>query len=361
MPECAVLQNLNERSCEVFRQIVEAYVETGEPVGSRNLSHRLEIVLSPATIRNVMADLEEAGLLYSPHTSAGRLPTASGLRLFVDGLLELGNLTEEEREKIEAHCQTAGSSVESMLSEATEALSGLSGCACLVSAPKSEQPFKHIEFVDLSPGRCLAVMVTQAGMVENRLFTTPPDLTLSSLSAAANYLNARLVGRTLSEAREVIVRELQEHRTQLDQLAERVVEAGVATWSRTGDSETLIVRGQANLLSEMSPTSDLERIRILFEALEAKQELVRVLDQAQLADGVQVFIGAENPLFGMSDCSMIVAPYHNSDAQFIGAIGVVGPTRLNYARIIPMVDYTARVIGKLLDGTNVTSITGRHG
>ncbi len=357
----SMLQELNGRSREVLRQIVESYVETGEPVGSRVLARRFEPALSPATIRNVMADLEDLGLLFSPHTSAGRLPTETGLRLFVDGLLELGNLTEDERKNIDVHCQTTGNSVEAMLSEATDALSGLSQCAGLVSAPKSEQPFRHIEFVSLSPGRTLVVMVTDAGMVENRLLATPPELPASALVSAANYLNSRLTGRTLAEAQSAIERELQEHRSQLDELTQRVVEDGVAIWSGTGKKASLIVRGQSNLLGDLPEAGDLEHIRALFQALETKEELLHLLDRAEEADGVQIFIGAENPLFGLSECSMIIAPYRDGDAQFVGAIGVVGPTRLNYARIIPMVDYTARVIGKLMGGSTVTPITRRHG
>jgi heat-inducible transcriptional repressor len=343
-----VLQELNERSRAVLRQIVESYVENGEPVGSRTLSRRLRMELSPATIRNVMADLEEAGLLYAPHTSAGRLPTSAGLQLFIDGLLELGNLTEDERKKIELKCQRAGRNVEEVLSEATEALSGLSHCACLVSAPLSDAPFKQIEFVHLGPGRTLAVMVSETGLVENRLLDLPHDLSPTTLREASTYLNARLSGRTLSEAGELVQHEIDDHSAQLDALTSRVVEAGLAAWAGGEHQETLIVRGQANLLDDVAALNDLERIRTLFEALETRKELARILETVQGADGVQIFIGAENSLFGLSDCSMIVAPYRDGEAKCVGAIGVIGPTRLNYARIIPMVDYTAQVIGKLL-------------
>jgi len=343
-----MLQELNERSREILRQLVLAYMETGEPVGSRMLARRLSATLSPASVRNVMADLEDAGFLYAPHTSAGRLPTYSGLRLFVDGLLELGNLTEEERRGIELKCQAAGRSVEEMLGEATEALSGLSHCAGLVSAPRSEMPLKQIEFMSLSPGRALAVLVTEKGTVENRIFDVPADLPSSVLAEATRYLNMRIVGRTLGEIRGLIEREIEQHRAQLDTLTERVVAAGLAAWAGGEGSEALIVRGQANLLQDVSAGQDLERIRELFQALETKKELARVLETAQQADGVQIFIGAENPLFGLSECAMIVAPYRDGKAKVIGAIGVVGPTRLNYARIIPMVDYTAQVIGRIL-------------
>ncbi len=341
------LGELNERSRQILRHIVDAYVETGEPIGSRTISRRLGMALSPATIRNVMADLEEAGLLYAPHTSAGRLPTEQGLRLFVNGLLELGGLTKEERESIDGQCAAAGRSVPEVLEEATTMLSGLSRCAGLVVAPKTERALKHIEFVHLGPGRALVVMVTEGGLVENRIIDVPMGLPASSLVEATNYLSARLVGHTLGEARSDILTQLDQHRTELDTLTTRVVEAGLATWS--GDNKgALIVRGQANLLEEVTALSDLERIRGLFAALETKEALVKLLDAADQAQGVQIFIGAENELFGLAGCSMVIAPYRNGRERIVGAVGVIGPTRINYARIIPMVDYTAQVIGRIL-------------
>ncbi len=344
-----MLHELNERSREILRLIVEAYMETGEPIGSRSISRRLSMSLSPATIRNVMADLEESGLLRAPHASAGRLPTDIGLRLFVDGLLELGSITAEERANIETQCQAAGRSLEELLTEATEALSGLSRCAGLVVAPKSaEVAFKHVEFVSLGTGRALVVMVTESGLVENRVIEVPAGMTPSALVAAGNYLNARLGGRTLAEARAEIQRDLDEHRTQLDELTTRVVEAGLATWAGGDTKGILIVRGHANLLDDVTVLGDLERVRNLFDALETRKDIARLIDSTQDAHGVQIFIGAENELFGLTDCSVIVAPYRNGESRFIGAIGVIGPTRINYARIIPMVDYTAKVIGRLL-------------
>ncbi|MFQ5985114.1 MAG: heat-inducible transcriptional repressor HrcA [Alphaproteobacteria bacterium] len=343
-----MINELSERSREIFRHIVEAYVDTGEPVGSRTLSRRLKMSLSPATIRNVMADLEEADLLYAPHTSAGRLPTEMGLRLFVDGMLEVGNLTPEERAAIDKQCESAGHSIEDVLSEATAILSGLSSCAGVVVAPKSEGPLKHVEFVALSPGRALVVMVFESGVVENRVIDLPPGITPSALVQATNYLNSRLAGRTIEEARAVIQRELEEHTTQLDELTARVVETGLATWAGGKEGGTLIVRGHANLLNDVTALSDLERVRKLFDTLETKKELRRLLELTQGAEGVKIFIGAENELFALTDCSMVVAPYSSVEGGIIGAIGVIGPTRLNYARIIPMVDYTANVIGDLL-------------
>ena len=344
----AGLADLNERSRDILRHIVDAYMESGEPVGSRTISRRLAMSLSPATIRNVMADLEEAGLLYAPHTSAGRLPTERGLSLFVSGLLELGGLSKEEREKIDGKCAAAGRSLADVLEDATTMLSGLSRCAGLVVAPKTERRLKHIEFVHLGPGRALVVMVTEDGLVENRIIDVPMGLPPASLIEATNYMSARLVGRTLGEARSGVLTELEQHRAELDTLTSKVVEAGLATWAGEKKGGALIIRGQANLLDEVTALSDLERIRALFAALETKEAMVRLLEAADLAQGVQIFIGAQNDLFGLAGCSVIIAPYRNSREQIVGAVGVIGPTRINYARIIPMVDYTAQVIGRIL-------------
>jgi heat-inducible transcriptional repressor len=344
-----VLYELNGRSQEVLQRLVEEFMQTGQPVGSRTLSRRLESPLSPATIRNVMADLENSGLLFSPHTSAGRLPTQLGLRLFVDGLLEVGNLTDQERSSIEGPCNASGRTVEEMLSEATEALSGLSRCAGLVLAPTADMPFKQVEFASLGSGEALAIMVTESGVVENRVINLPPGMPQSALSAAANYLNARLSGRTLEEARDAIALELAEHRAQLDELSTKVVEAGLATWANEKKEHgTLIVRGRANLLDDVTAMPELDRIRGLFEALDSKEEFVQLLESTESAEGVQIFIGAENDLFHNTECSMIVAPYRDSKSRFIGAIGVIGPTRINYGRIVPLVDHTASVIGRIL-------------
>jgi heat-inducible transcriptional repressor len=343
-----MITELNERSREIFRMVVDAYVETGEPVGSRTLSRRGSLELSPATIRNVMADLEEAGLLFAPHTSAGRLPTEAGLRLFVSGLLELGGLSEEERRSIDGRCAAAGKSLAQALEEATAALSGLAHCAGLVVAPKTERPLKHIEFVPLSPGRALVVLVTEDGLVENRLIEVPLGTPPSTLQAASNYLNARLVGSTVEEAKALIAAEIESRRAQLDELTAKLVAAGLASWAGGDEGSALIVKGQAKLLEDVTALTDLERLRTLFDMLETKEAMLRLLDATREGEGVQIYIGADNPLFGVAGCSMIVAPYSNSREQVVGAIGVIGPTRINYARIIPLVDYTAKVIGRLL-------------
>ncbi len=342
------IQALNERSRDIFRHIVDAYVETGAPVGSRTISRRLGIALSPATIRNVMADLEDLGLLYAPHTSAGRLPTEVGMRLFVHGLLERGNLTSDERKNIESQCVASGRSVPEVLEEATNMLSGLSRCAGLVVAPKLDEPLKHIEFVLLGPGRALVVLVFASGTVENRIIDVPTGLPASSLIEASNYLSARLAGRTIAEALGEVRDELAAHRARLDELTSRVVEQGLATWAKDDRGGALIVRGQAQLLEDISAIEDLERIRQLFSALETKEALIRLLDLTGAAEGVQIYIGSENELFSLAGCSVVIAPYTNSQQKIVGAVGVVGPTRIDFARIIPMVDYTAKVIGRII-------------
>jgi heat-inducible transcriptional repressor len=355
-----MITELSERSKQIFRQIVDTYVETGEPIGSRTIARRPDQHLSPATIRNVMADLEEAGLLYAPHTSAGRVPTDLGFRMYVDGLLEIGHLSEEDRISIDSQCGGSGRSVEAMLTDASGALAGLSHYAGLVLAPKTEHPFKQVEFIPLSPGRALVVVVASNGMVENRVIEVPVGIGPSTLLEAGNYLTARLTGRSLAEAREIIEREIAERRTELDILTGKVVQAGLATWvgAQTPDDGVLIVRGQAKLLDDVTNLADLERIRALFELLETKKNLIRLIELAQKAQGVQIFIGSENELFGMTGCSVVIAPYEagqkeaSGRAKIVGAIGLIGPMRMNYARIIPMVDYTARVVSRLLGSSD---------
>ncbi len=345
---------LDPRSAAILREIVEQYMATGEPVGSRTLSRRLPMALSPATIRNVMADLEGTGLLFAPHTSAGRLPTDRGLRLFVDGLLEYGGLAEDERSRIAERCASSGRSLEGLLEEASAMLAGLSQAAGLVLAPKIEATaIRHIEFVALGPGRVLVVLVSEDGQVENRVVEAPAGLPPRALQEAANYLNSRHSGRTLEEARRRVEEEVAAHRTELDVLTEQVVAAGLASWAGgaargAGAPGALIVRGQARLLEDVTGLERLNAIRALFDRLEAKETMLRLLDLAQRAEGVQIFIGAGSGLFDTAGCSVVVAPYKDSRERVVGAIGVIGPTRINYGRIIPAVDYTARVIGRLL-------------
>jgi heat-inducible transcriptional repressor len=347
----AGLRQLNDRSREVFKRIVEAYLATGEPVGSRNLSRALPMTLSPASVRNVMSDLEGLGLIYAPHTSAGRLPTQTGLRLFIDGLLEIGDVTEEERSQIESRIAAGGRrrGVDDVLVEAGEMLSGLSRCAGVVLVEKQSKTLKQVEFVHLAAGKALAVLVGDDGDVENRIIALPEGLPLASLTEASNYINARIGGLTLADARARIETEIEQRRAQLDELTARVVTEGLATWSGDGDErKSLIVCGRSHLLEDVRAMEDLERVRLLFEDLDTKKDLIQLLGLAERAEGVRIFIGSENKLFSLSGSALIVSPFEDTEQKIVGVLGVIGPTRLNYGRIIPMVDYTARLLGRLV-------------
>lgn len=344
------LAQLDERSREIFRRIVEGYLDSGEPVGSRNISKLLSRTLSPASVRNVMADLEDAGLIYAPHTSAGRLPTDQGLRFFVDALLEIGDLGDDERRRIEAEIAASGRAPEQVLTEASQMLSGLSRGAGVVLAHSNDLRLKHIEFVWLEPTKGLVVLVGEDGSVENRLIDLPLGLPPSALQEASNYLNTHIRGRTLAEARAELERLAVERQAELDQLTNRVVETGLATWAGAteGRPQQLIVRGRANLLDDLRATEDLERIRLLFDDLERNKGLVELLGDAERGDGVRIFIGSESKLFSLSGSSLVVSPYRDKDQRVVGVLGVIGPTRLNYGRIVPMVDYTAKLVSRLL-------------
>ena len=343
-----MLSELNERSREVFRRVVEGYLESGDPVGSRTLTRQMSEKLSAATIRNVMQDLEYMGLLGSPHVSAGRVPTQLGLRMFVDGFMEVGELDATDRRALEATFGANEPDVGSLLDRVGAALSGLTHGASLVLAPKKEAPIRHIEFISLAPDRALVVLVFADGQVENRVFTPPPGQTPSSMQEAANFLNALAEGRTLSELRREIAVEISARRQELDGLAAALVESGLAQWADHGEpNERLIVRGRANLLGEQA---DLDRIRDLFDDLERKRDIAEFLDLAEDGDGVRIFIGSENKLFSLSGSSLVVSPYMNADRKIVGAVGVIGPTRLNYGRIVPIVDYTAQLVGRIISG-----------
>jgi heat-inducible transcriptional repressor len=346
----ALIAALDARARDIFRQIVETYLETGEPVGSRTISKQ-GASLSPASIRNVMADLAAAGLLDAPHISAGRVPTQQGLRLFVDSFLEVGNLSETERRDIEQRIAGTGRSIDDALSEASEMLSGLAGGASIIATPRHDSALKHIELVSVAPGQALVVMVSENGDIENRIISTPLGLPATALLEATNFLNARVRGRTLAQAAESVLEELKRDRAALDEAAAKLIEGGIAEWSGEDPERgrALIVRGRANLLTDPQATADLDRVRRLFDDLENKKELIQILDLAKDAQSVRIFIGSENPLFSLSGSSLIIAPYMNAERKVTGALGVIGPTRLNYARIIPVVDYTARVVGRLLD------------
>lgn len=347
------LTRLNERSREIFKNIVESYLAHGEPVGSRQLSRILQMPLSPASVRNVMQDLEELGLVYSPHTSAGRLPTELGLRFFVDSLLQIGDLTDQERSQIETQILAASrkQTVDEALADAGLLLSGLTRGAGVVLTTKENNRLKQVDFVRLEAEKALAILVSEDGSVENRILPVPSDLPPSSLIEAGNYLNARIRGRTLMQVRGEIELSRTAAQEELDSLTARLVSAGLASWGGPdGAAQNLIVRGQANLLEDVTATTDIERIRLLFDDLETKKDVIDLLARAEDGEGVRIFIGSENKLFSLSGSSMVAAPFRDSQRRIVGVLGVIGPTRLNYARVVPMVDYTARVMARYFGG-----------
>lgn len=347
---------LDERSREIFRRIVEGYLDTGEPLGSRNLSRLLPMSLSPASVRSVMGDLEELGLIYSPHVSAGRLPTQAGLRFFVDAFMQVGDLPAEERASIDRQIgldATRDQPLENLMAGASQMLSGMSRGAGLVITAKNDAVLKHVEFIRLEPLRALAVLVGEHNQVENRIIDLPAGITSSQLVEAANFINAHLSGQTLPELRAQLQSVKAEVQTALATLSQDLIERGLAVWSGEHEDGTpgrLIVHGRANLLDGLAGNDDLERLRMLFDDLEKKDSLIEILNLAESGSGVRIFIGSENKLFSLSGSSLIVAPYRDGDSRIVGAVGVIGPTRLNYARIVPMVDYTAQLMARLSGG-----------
>ncbi|MES2495292.1 MAG: heat-inducible transcriptional repressor HrcA [Pseudomonadota bacterium] len=341
------MSEMSTRAREVFRVVVESYLGSGQPIGSRTISKLAGLNLSPASIRNVMQDLEELGLLEAPHTSAGRLPTQSGLRLFVDGMMQTAEPSLEERTAIEARA-ARGSPLEEALTQTSAVLSGLSACAGIVLVPPHEMVLRQFSFVPLSPEQAVAVLVGQDGTVENRVVDLPPGLPPSALIEAGNFISERLGGMTLSEARARIETELGRERAALDAAAASLVQEGLAVWSRDGSARpVLIVRGQANLI-DPTAAADLERVRQLLDEIEGKEEIARLLDGARGGQGIKIFIGSENKLFSLSGSSVIAAPYRGGDGRVVGVVGVIGPTRLNYARIVPMVDFTAQALTRMM-------------
>ncbi|WP_416236933.1 heat-inducible transcriptional repressor HrcA [Rhizobium sp. CC-YZS058] len=344
---------LDERSGEIFRRIVESYLESGEPLGSRSLSRLLPMSLSPASVRNVMSDLEDLGLIYSPHVSAGRLPTQIGLRFFVDAFMQVGNLSDEDRANIDRQIRRGNREqpVEALLTEASQLLSGMSRGAGLVMTAKADPVLKHVEFLRVAPTKALAVLVGAGDQVENRIIELPAGVTSAQLTEAANFLNAHLAGQTLGEVRSQLQKVKEQVRSELDALSRDLVERGLAIWSGEESEDRhptqLIVRGRANLLEGLTGAEDIDRLRMLFDDLEKKDSLIELLNLAEAGPGVRIFIGSENKLFSLSGSSLIVAPYRNGEDRVVGAVGVIGPTRLNYARIVPMVDYTAQLMSRL--------------
>ena len=344
------IEKLTDRSREIFRCLVETYLSTGEPVGSRTLAKNLKNNLSPSTIRNIMQDLEESGLLGSIHISSGRIPTHSGLRLFVDGLLEVSDMTKETREELEGSIKGGDNEIHPILDRVGSILSGLTSGASLVLAPKIDTSIKHIEFVSLSPKRALVVLVTTDGQVENRFFTPPIGLNSSIMQEAGNFLNSILSGNTISEIRKIITEQIEKNQSHLDKITHKLIDSGIASWAPDviNGWDRLIIRGRSNLIGDLENQEEIEKIRILFDDLEKKKDLEQLLDLTEEGDGVRVFIGSENKLFSLSESSLVFSPYMNDKSKIIGAVGVIGPTSLNYGRKVPIVDYTAQLIGKMI-------------
>ena len=344
------IDKLTERSREVFRCLVETYINTGEPVGSRTFAKSLHEDLSSSTVRNVMQDLEESGLLGSSHSSSGRFPTEKGLRLFVDGLLEISDMAKETREELDKSIKGDENEIHPFLDRVGSILSGLTAGASLVLAPKLESAIKQIEFFSLSIDKALVVLVTSDGQVENRIFNPPKGLTASAMREAGNFLNSILSGHTISEVREIIIQEIEQNQSHLDKITHKLIKSGIAAWAPDvlSGRDRLIIRGRSNLIGDFEDNYDIERIRVLFDDFERKRDLEQLLDLTEEGHGVRVFIGSENKLFSLSGSSLVFSPYMNSESKIIGAVGVIGPTRLNYGRIVPIVDYTAQLVGKMI-------------
>ena len=342
---------LSPRNSDVFQTLVEMYLQNGTPVGSRSLSRELDVKLSSATIRNAMQDLEYLGLLKSPHISAGRIPTELGLRLFVDEYLEISNVDDDERSLIDAIAVDESAEVAEQLDRAGTVLSRLTHSASLVLAPKCQLPIKHVEFVSLAPDRALVVLVTADGRVENRVFRPPEGQTPSSMRQAANFVNSIAAGRSVGELKSIVDSEIELQKAEIDRLASQLVKEGLAVWENTAGQnhgERLIVRGRSNLLGSDEVKINMDLIRELFDDLERKRDIADFLQFVEDSEGVRIFIGSENKLFSLTGSTLVISPYMSNDRRIVGAVGVIGPTRLNYGRIVPIVDYTAQLVGKLV-------------
>jgi len=339
---------LSERSKKILKSVVETYLETGEPAGSETILKKVGIDLSASSIRTILANLQKDGLLYAPHTSAGRLPTDKGMRFFVDGLLEFGRLSKSEQENIKNQCQSKGSSFQEVLNEASKTISGLSNCAGIVVAPKFQNKIKHIEFIKLNSNKIMSIIASENGLVENRILDSKTNYNDNTLKQASNYLNSKFVGKTIDQIKLMISEEIKNSKNQLDSIATKLVKEGIIEIVPNLETPYIFLHGQSSLLGEEVISKDLDQIRNLFDDIENKSNFLNVIENTRKGQGVQIFIGSQNFLFKHSGLSMVMAPYKNKEQKIIGAIGVVGPTRLNYAKIVPLVDYTSKVVGRIL-------------
>lgn len=340
-------QKLNSRSIELFLELVDAYIETKEAVGSRLLSKRSQFDISSATIRNIMADLEDLGLLYAPHTSAGRIPTEAGLRFFINSILECSDIETFDNEfKL---LYENGNNTGNILENITSVLSGLSKCAGIVSSPKADPIIKKIDFVLLSDDNLLTIIVSENGHVENRMSKFKTRIDQDKLQILSNYMSSKLTGHTLSQGLYLIKKEIEDHKHNLDKLSEELLKQGIEVWRDENKSDSMILKGYANLLDNIDEIEELNDIKDLFETMDTKTTMLQLLNSASKADGVQVFIGSENPYFQISGCSLVLSPYKSNDGKIIGSVGVIGPTHMEYRKIIPLVNYTSKVISKFLN------------
>ena len=345
--ETPPITELTVRAREIFRLAVEGYLASGQAVGSKTLAGGGALNLSSASIRSVLHELEQLGLLAAPHTSAGRLPTEAGLRLFVDGIMQVAEPSAEERATIERRLAEPGP-VEAALAATSALLSDLSAGAGVVMVPRREPRVAQLSLVPLAADRALAILVGLDGTVENRVVQLPDSLSPGALEETSNYITARLSGRTLGDAAHAMRAEIASGQSALDSASRDLVERGLAVWSEDATRRpVLIVRGQANLLDETA-LGDIDRVRMLLDDLENKQSITDLLDLAREAEATRIFIGSENRLFALSGSSVIASPYRDREGRVVGVIGVIGPTRLNYARVVPMVDFTAQSLGRFL-------------
>ena len=339
---------LSDRSKQIFISVVETYLETGSPSGSETILKKGGIDLSSSSIRLILANLQKAGLLFAPHTSAGRLPTDKGMRLFVDGLLEFGRLTKDEQENIKQQCLSKGASFQEVLNEASKMISGLSNHAGIVVAPKYQNDIKHIEFIRLNQNQVMSIIASTTGQVENRIFDDTGNYSDNILREISNFLNSKYVNKSIGEIKNSIQLDLKNSKGRLEILSKNLVQKGILELIPNSENPYIFFHGQSSLLEDEIISNDLDEIRKLFDEIENKTSFVDILENTYSAKGVQIFIGSQNFLFKHSGLSMVMAPYKNKDQKIIGAIGVVGPTRLNYAKIVPLVDYTSKIIGKVL-------------
>ena len=347
-------EDLDDKKKIVLNQIIDSYLIDGAPVGSKTLSNKSEEMASSSSLRNIMSQLEVMGLIYSPHVSSGRLPTEKGLRLYVDNLLAFQTIYNENDNLFLKDLNNAGQrGPKELLSEASASLSGMSSHAGIVVVPKTEKDLKHIEFVRLSKEKALVVLIDSIGSVENRIITIDegtPDMTFEM---AGNYLNSKINGQNIDELRTKINLDIKKRKNEIDSLAAGLISKGLAIWANDHSDSSLIIHGHDKLLDDVQAIEDLEKIKSLFSTLGNQELSIQLLEDIASASGVKIFIGSENRLFEGTGCSLIIAPIQTYEQKVFGALGVIGPKRMNYSKIISMVDYTSQIVSKLLNDEEI--------